>query len=224
MKKLYEYAKSLTGRLFKRELTSDDKVALTSIILCIIVVCTLLATIKYWGVPLLAIGFVSYLFYDKYKEGQVQSNTAPIDYIVYKCLYHVVCQIHDRIGARKPLDLHDISAPVPCIMKNGLPMIQANIPKAHNSPLSPEELSLIRKHLMARIEAHLRDGNVEGIPYASLNGDCPIILIENISDEYSHFTVTLLFVDNQRKLEYAYSKMKRKPTTDIPTSMNDKDF
>lgn len=224
IKALIELTTQTVNRMKQGQLTPEDKVNIIAFSVVLIASAIALALlIKYWTVIVLITFFV-YVYISERK--QPNNRAIPVaDTIVYNCLYQVVHAIHDRIGARRPIDLYDIAHDPSVVMKNNVEMVRAAVPKSHNSPVPEEELIIIRKHLQARINADLQQHKVAYVPNPSPDGRIPTILVDDVKDNGTHFQVDVVLVDSQHNAQYIYWKhQQRSKRNDHSDHHEDNDF
>lgn len=193
-----------------KRLTTEDIVAISLATVALITVVALLATIKHWFFPVLAIAVIGYMVYHETKK-QASSPQFPTDFVIYSLLFDVVSEIHDRINAKKPLDLDDLAVMPPIIKKNGIDMVRAKLITTHTLPNSNDDLEIVKKRLQARINARLRQGRVPFIPYISPDGRAPAIFVDAVHDNVIEYLVDVVFIDSPAKLQYYYAKHRPVP-------------
>lgn len=224
IKNLIELITEIIKRMMQRQLTSDDKAnIITFSVVLIVSAISLALLIKYWVVIVLIVLGV-YIYKSEHK--QTENNAVPFaDTIVYNCLYQTLHAIHDRIGARQPIDVYDITHHPSIVMKNTVEMVRAHVPKSQNGPVSEEELIIIRKHLQARINADLQQGKVAYISTPSPDGKIPTIVIDDVMDNGTHFQIDVVLVDCEHKIKYFYWKHQQKSKRKVQSNhLEDKDF
>lgn len=206
IKNIIQSLTELIQRAKEKQLTIHDKTIIACTILATLITIILLATIQYWGIPLLAIAFLVYLFYDEFKKpNPTVKSQLPVDTVIYQCLIEVLSEIYDRIDARRPIDLMDIAVMPPFYQKNDISMLRAKIARTHQHPLTDEDLEIVKKRLQGRINDHLKQGRVP-VPYISLDGNAPIIFIDAVYDNVINYLVDVVFIDTPEKLKYYYKK------------------
>jgi len=211
------------SRMKQGQLTPDDKAnIITFSVVLIASAISLALLIKYWVViVLIALGVYVYISERK----QPENRAVPVaDTIVYNCLYQTLHAIHDRIGARRPIDLYDIAHYPSIIMKNNVEMVRASVPKSHNSPLPEEELSIILKQLQARITADLRQGKVAYVLNPFPVGNIPAIVVDDVVDNGTYLQVDVLLVDSENKVKYLYWKHNNRKNQINQSLPEDDDF
>ncbi len=212
----------IVQRAIKKELTDNDKIAIGVMVFSLITVIVLLATIKYWGIPVLAITFLGYLAYDQ----RPKAPPAPVFNLVesaYQELFKVISQIHNRIGTVRPLDVLDIVKTPSLAIRNGMEIVKVKVSKTKRGHWEPNDLQMIKKILQTRINEQLRAGNVENIPFASLDNQIPIFWIDRIVDDAATLYIDLIIVDNNDKLRFVINSQFEEAAPP-PPEPTDEDF
>lgn len=225
IKNLIHLITQTINRMKQGQLTPDDKANIITFSVVLIASAISLALfIKYWVViVLIALG----VYFYKSERKQPENRAVPVaDTIVYNCLYQIIHAIHDRIGARRPIDLYDIAHNPSIVMKNMVEMVRAAVPKSHNSPVPEEELIIILKHLQARITADLQQHKVAYVPNPSPDGRIPAIVVDDVKDIGTHFQVDVVLVDSEHKAKYIYWKYQQRKKHNDQSNQpeEDKDF
>jgi hypothetical protein len=109
-------------------------------------------------------------------------------------------------------------------MKNNVEMVRASVPKSHNGPLPEEELSIVLKHLQARITADLRQGKVAYVINPFPVGNIPAIVVDDVVDNGTHLQVDVLLVDSEYKVKYLYWKHNNRKKQTNQSLPEDDDF
>lgn len=213
--------KEMIIRAREGKLTSEDRtniIIISVTLLCIIAMFFLI--LKFWFeiTAVIAIGYILRVHFKPKKP-----IPPPTDTIVYNTLFIVLYDIHDRIDARKAIDLMDIAFIPSTIQKNDIEMVRAKITRTKQHPLSEEELEIVRKRLQGRINEHLLSyKRLGGNQSISPDGNAPIIFIDSVMDNVINYLVDVVYIDSQTKLNYYYKKYgmnkHNRPTGD------DKDF
>lgn len=205
---VFNKLKDFINRVVTGKMTTTDKNTLLITFLIAIVAAALVVFISYYFIPILATLFIGYLIWDEVKPKQKTPMPPPVsaDTIVYTAINRLEHQTFEAIGARKPLDIYDAAVSPSFTIKNNVEMVQASLDKIHMSFLPQEELQLVRLKLQKRVDDLLRQGEIEYVPFASPDGQVPIIFIDAVYDNGHALLLHVIYVDTPQKLNYIYAK------------------
>jgi len=222
LKEWMNYSKEIVERASKGKLTKEDKINIVVASLTFLSIGLVIFLIsKYW-LPIMATTVLIYIFFEEVKSRKtVKSQPNQIE-IVYLALFDVLHDIHDRIPARKPIDYMDISFMPPIIQKNGIQIVRAKVDRNSQHPLTDEDLEIVKKRLQSRINDHLKQGKVFGVPYITPDGKAPVIFIDSVTDNIINYLIDVVVIDSQDKLNY-YNR-RQGTTKHVRPQSTDKDF
>jgi len=206
IKKTLRQLSALIERAKNKRLTAEDIAIIALAVIAFITLVVLLATIKHWGMPLLAIAFLAYMAYDEFRSRRVAPPHFPLEFVVYSLLQRIVNENHKQLFAVKHANWKDLVVLPSIILKNGITMVRAKIKKAMTAELSNEELNLVASLLQSEIERYLIQGEVPFIPYISFDGRAPAIFVDSVFDNVVDLIVDVVFIDTPEKLNYFYRR------------------
>lgn len=206
-KEWINHGKEIINRARKGKLTSEDKTNIITVSLTLLSISALIVLISKFWLPIVATAVVAYIVYEEVKSKRPIHPPQPnIVDIAYNALFGVLQDIHERINARKAIDLMDIAVMPPITQKGGIPMVRAKLARTHQQPLTEDDLEIVKKRLQGRMTEHLRQGRIMGIPYNSPDGHAPTIFIDSVSDNVINYLVDIVVIDNPAKLHYYYKR------------------
>lgn len=197
--------KEIINRARKGKLTSEDKTNIVTVSLALLSISALIVLISKFWLPIAATAVIAYIVYEEVKSKRPTPQPQPnnVD-IAYNALFGVLQDIHERINARKAIDLMDIAVMPPITQKGGVPMVRAKLVRTHQHPLTEDDLEIVKKRLQGRMNEHLRQRKIMGVPYISPDGHAPTIFIDSVSDNVINYLVDMVVIDNPDKLHYYY--------------------
>lgn len=212
----------VVSRLKQGKASHDDKVLLSSLILTVAFFIVLILTIRLWFVPVLILMFGIYKIAERLRPVSQAPSYNLVDSAVRE-MYAVLCEVHDRIDARRPLDVQDIVVMPYVTNRNGIEMVTVRVAKLKRGKCEREDLQLFAKIIQARIVARLREGIVANIPYSFTNGNVPIFVIDRVYDDMVTLHIDVITVDDDNKWRYVVNPKIADTTSPSPEPI-DEDF
>lgn len=205
---------NLFNRTIKKELKAEDFALITMLVTGVLLTVVAAVTAKYWLPLVLILILIVWSLIPEKNNSQL--TVSPYG-IILDCVFKVVCEIYNRIGAEKPLDLNELECNPYFSRRDQITIWKIKIPKSTN--IYDNHLTIVLKKLRGRLNDLLRKGEVDNIPFNSLDGNIPIIWIDDIRDNSTHYLVDVVYVATSLEIEYV--KRRSSPLLDnqsnIPT-------
>jgi hypothetical protein len=222
-RQLIEWLIGFITRVMKKQLTTEDKAVLVMVGVGLTVLIVGALTANLWLPIATGVGFVIWGIWPNKSQQPVTQSIVPVYQVVYQELFAVLCDVHGRIGATRPLDVSDITMMPPMAIRNGIEIVKAKIAKHRRGNFELDDLRLSAKVIQARIDDRLRSGVVENIPFVSLDNQTPIFWVDSVHDDVAHLYIDLIVVDTSEKLRFVGNSQFPQTTTP-PHDPSDEDF
>jgi hypothetical protein len=223
LKRFVDYVVGLISRVAQKRSTTEDIILMWMLGVGIALLIIGALTAHYWFPIALGVGIVLWSIYPTRSKQPITPPVVPME-SVYRELFKVLSEIHDRISAVRPIDLHDIAMMPPVVTRsNGIEVIKAKISKASRGDFDEEKLKIVRKIIQARIDDHLRSGRVENIPFASLDNQVPIFWIDCVYDDLATLYIDVIVINTDDKLRYVINSQFAEAAPQ-PPEPTDEDF
>jgi hypothetical protein len=212
---------NVVTRILRKQSTIEDKAVFLMLVISVTLLVIGTVTAKYWLPVVFGLGLIVWGL-SPTRQQPITPPVVPME-SVFREIFRVLSEIHDRINAVRPLDLRDIIVTPPVAMRNGVEIVKAKIAKSKRGQTDPDDLRLYAKIIQARIDEHLRSGRVENIPFVSLDNQVPIFWIDRVYDDAATLYIDIIVVDNDDKLRYVINSQfaEAAPPPPEPT---DEDF
>jgi hypothetical protein len=140
--------------------------------------------------------------------------------VVQNCMFHILRNEADHIGVNRPSSPSEIE--IGQIYRRNVPLVACELIKKNSVQIEEDDLKQVKLLIQSKINSRLRDGNINNIPFASINGRIPIILMVDIEDIGRSLRFVFAWVTNDYMLNFV-TQLRMNTETKAPDT-SDEDF